>query len=501
MKNKIFVFTAIGIFGLAVIPFFSLPRESVNAAMTSECQLLHTFNSGETLMLCSQAEDPATDTPSPTDTDTPAPTDTDTPAPTDTDTPSPTATDTATPTSAPVSIAPYRDAPLCADHDPNTFHTLWNSALGCHYDHEHGINPFVSEVNSAFPGFDLLALLGSVEIGHTNLTGPMENTMKHGGLKWNVQLQHPEGCKGFEGATVGVNGSVIQYHGFGDYAMELESDIHSTVALLRQCQESNPADYGYIYTVQHQTYGELCVPYQGIYFPYPHDSAPPYNCSFGQYLTVNCIEFVLPGATQQSPQCRRDLAFAQRANMVSQSNWSSKITGASNPSLREQGSSLFNLLFRVTDAPQNIDFRDRTHPYTFAWICSSNNGLTFNPAGCRKTNTTTQVHEIAGVIPSEWDNLEGFDTNPAAGRITAEGYTTRFGALNSTCTEPGVDCHPIKLINAFVGKYGSVLVFTNGKGVNIVPRNPSRNIYFCNGVLCSETSPGAVPSGWVGAEN
>jgi hypothetical protein len=57
------------------------------------------------------------------------------------------------------------------------------------------------------------------------------------------------------------------------------------------------------------------------------------------------------------------------------------------------------------------------------------------------------------------------------------------------------------MVQAFVGEYGSVLVHTPDKGTNIVPYLPERDIYFCGGVPCSETSHGAVPSGWLGAEN
>jgi hypothetical protein len=45
------------------------------------------------------------------------------------------------------------------------------------------------------------------------------------------------------------------------------------------------------------------------------------------------------------------------------------------------------------------------------------------------------------------------------------------------------------------------LVFTPGKGTNIVSYLPERDIYFCAGVPCSETTAGAVPSGWIGTEN
>ena len=111
------------------------------------------------------------------------------------------------PTTEPGRIALYPDAPLCAGsgeaHDHSLFHTLWDDERGCHYDHEHGQNPFTPEVAAAFPGFDLKALLGGVGVGHTNPSGPMENTHKHGGFKWQVLLAHPHGCVGHEGSPRG----------------------------------------------------------------------------------------------------------------------------------------------------------------------------------------------------------------------------------------------------------------------------------------------------------
>jgi hypothetical protein len=384
------------------------------------------------------------------------------------------------------------EVPLCPTHDPSKWHGLWDSALGCHYDHEHGTLPFTPEVAAAFPGFDLRAMLCGLEIGHCIPSGPTEHTHKHGGFKWNVQLSHPEGCAGFEGATIGVDGSVIQYHGFGNYAMELEASIHSVVALLRQCTTSNPNDYGYVFVDQHVSFGEVASPYQGDLLMYPYYSVPTYDPSFGPYLTVGCIGEKLPG---QRGDCRDNLAQARTNN--ADSNWSSKPTG---PGVRPPSSSLLQILWRVRDTYQMFDWSDQSYPYTFLWLCSVD-GSSYAPDGCEYNNSTTQVHEIQGTIPASWDNLAGFDTDPRAGRITAEGYVTHFGELNTACTTFGMDCHPIKLVQAFVGQYGSVLVFTPGKGTNIVPYLPERDVYFCGGVQCSEESPGAVPSGWIGAEN
>jgi hypothetical protein len=397
-------------------------------------------------------------------------------------------------------ILPFTNAPLCPDsaeaHNYSTFHTLWDSVRGCHYDHEHGQNPFTSAVTDVFPSsFNLYSLLGNVGVGHTNPSGPMENTHKHGGFKWNVQLAHPEGCIGFEGARNGVNGSVIQFHGFGDYSIEAESRVHSTTGILRQCNTANPTDYGYIFFNQFQDYGQRIVPYQGTIFPYPNQPAPAYDSPRGPYLSMDCVDQTEPHAIQ----CRTSLQDVLRNNRATSSNWAAKPNGIN--STYPFGSKLFTILWRVRDIYQLIDWEDQVYPFTFLWLCSSDGGITFNPAGCKYNNTTTQINEIAGEIPSSWDNLAGFDSNPQIGRITAAGFVTRFGDLHTECEVAGTDCHPIKLENAFVGKYGSVLIYTTNKGTNVVPASPDRDIFFCGHSVCNENDNGAVPSGWVGQNN
>jgi hypothetical protein len=110
------------------------------------------------------------------------------------------------------------------------------------------------------------------------------------------------------------------------------------------------------------------------------------------------------------------------------------------------------------------------------------------------------VQEINGTIPAAWDNLEGFDTDPRNGRITAEGYVTRFGDLDLSCAAPGPDCHPIKMVRAFVGYYGSFLEPTK-KGQFAAEGLPERDIYFCGGQVCTEGDAGAESSGWIGPSN
>jgi hypothetical protein len=395
-----------------------------------------------------------------------------------------------------MAIAPFPDALLCDDsgeaHDHNLFHTLWDEVRGCHYDHEHGQNTFTPDVAAAFPDIDLRALIGGVGVGHTNPSSPMENTHKHGGFKWDVTLSHSVGCFGGEGYPTGVDAMVIQYHAFGDYSIEFESRNHSAVGLLRQCQVGNPTDFGYMFVNQLQDYGQRVAPYQGSVLPYPDTPVPAYKAGIAPYFTVSCF-----GSTAQ---CNK---FPSRESVLGRNNNAASTWISAPGKLAGSGSPLFALLFRVRDNYQMLDDSDQTYPFTFAWLCSADGGASYSPEpGCFYNNTTTRVHEVLGQIPVEWDNLASFDTDPRAGRITADGYVTRFGDLNPTCTAPGPDCHPIKLVQAFTGGYLSQFSLVPGEKAGFSVGNlPERDIYFCQGTVCAEGDPGATPSGWVGQNN
>lgn len=388
--------------------------------------------------------------------------------------------------------APHPGAPACEElgeaHNNHEFHTLWDDVHSCHFDHEHGENPLTSEVATTFPDFDLRTLLGNVSVGHTNPSSPMENTHKHGGFKWQVLLRHPHGCEGFEGSDIGVDASVIQYHAFGDYAVEFESRVHSALILLRQCRAENPSDYGYLFTVQHVDYGQRVAPYQGQVLDYPDNPKPTYDSGLGPYFTLDCIGGV--------SQCRESRLSVLQRNLNANSIWTSEPRNLNN-----SGSHLFELLFRVRDTYQLLDWSDQRYPFTFVWLCSEDDGRTYSPvAGCGYNNSTTRVQEINGTVPDEWDNLAGFDIDPREGRITAEGYTTKFGELNSACTAPGPDCHPVKMIGVFVGFYGSYLIEAKERQFDPVAQ-PERDIYFCKGQVCREGDADALPSGWIGSHN
>lgn len=415
-------------------------------------------------------------------------------------TPSRTSTPTRTPAITLIPSVPYPSAPTCPDaivgHNTSKFHILWDSQRGCHYVHEHGVSPFTVLVVNTFPNFDLKALLCDVEIGHCNPSSPMENTHKHGGFKWQVDMDAPQGCTvGFENGTVAIDAYAIQFHDFGRQDIEFEARQHSTVALLRQCKDSNPSDKGYIFVGQLQEYGQRVMPYQGMNLPYPDpdNTLPEYDGRFGPYFTTECFgnDFtVIVNGTSRFIDCRPD-GFAGNNLTI----WTSKRTGSGE---RPAGSTLFNLLFRGRLGYMRLDASDLVYPFTWKFVCGVD---TYNSIGCRHNNPDATIHEIAGVIPASWDNLIGWDTDLRVGRVSAEGFVTRYGQINRNCTSAGgLDCQPIKLVSAFVGKYSSEI--SVNKVSNPTPVDtPSRNIYFCGDVVCSETSPGARPSGWLGSEN
>ena len=143
----------------------------------------------------------------------------------------------------------------------------------------------------------------------------------------------------------------------------------------------------------------------------------------------------------------------------------------------------------MRDNYQILDDSDQTYPFTFpgcarrivARAIVQGRMLPYN-------NTTTRVHEVMGEIPLEWDNLDGFDTDPRDGRITADGYVTRFGGLNQSCTAPGTDCHPIKLIQAFTGRYASRFSLVPGEKGRFFCRRftRARHLFLQQRCVCRE---------------
>jgi hypothetical protein len=433
---------------VALLVLASSVQAQPSADHLAACEPLGTLLDGRALWAgdCVSAPEP---TATATLTETPVPSET--PAPSATFLPTVFAPET--PAAPQIDHAPYPAAPLCASHSTSAFHTLWNAA-GCHYDHEHGESPFTADVAASFPGFDLRAALGGVEVGHQHPTSPVEFAGKHGGWKWQVNLNMP--CVGgFEGAVWGVRDAVIGYHAFGPQSVELEARVHSTVMLLNLCDPAT-GDAGTLFIIEHQDYGQRVAPYQGFVLPYPNTPLPAYLGGLGPYWSVDCFGTALPG-------CRPSVEYVRDRSL----NVSSTVTSKGHRAGTNSGYS--DLLWRVRDNYEILDASDMTHPFT--WV----------PLGGRYNNTTTRVHEVGGLLPGTWD-------------ADGDGRATDAFPIESGT---------VVMVGAPVGvRYGADLCPTGAKCSNPDPAtNPERDIYFCGGLVCAETDAGAMSSGWIGAEN
>lgn len=492
------------------------PTPERQLVQPSACETLKTLPDGSTILLCPPPAAVSTDTPAPASDTPPGPTATRTRAPR-TPTVGPTSTPVVpsstpdlstgvpTPTLLPaVSIAPYISAPLCPDHgelhNHSQFHTVWDDKRGCHYDHEHGTSPFTDTVAAAFPDFDLKALLGGVEIGHTNPSSPVENVVKHEGFKWDVSLKHGSGeCVGREKVPVCVISMVVQYHTFGNYQIEFLSRVHSAVALMKACVVANSTDCGYGFFNMHQDYGQRVSPYQAggafaCILDYPDSPVPPFEPAREPYFSVDPIA--------GPAECGAD-RYQSRAQVVagdfdSNSTWISEAVNV-------VAQKLFFVAFRLRDAFQMLLWGDGHYPFVFTWLCSNDDGLTYAAKpGCRFNNSTTRVHEIGGEIPKAWDGLAGWDTDPSTGHVTVNGFVTQMGqpVAEGLCVAPGVQCFPLKLSHWPTGKYGSATFPSPERISAFDPINlPERDICFKGGVLAVCDTPGAKSSGWIGANN
>lgn len=520
-KPSMFIITVI--LGLSLIGLSSYLRADDPTSLATEGQVynIDLFPGDElNIRVLSEEEATPTETSVPLDTDTPTlepsatetalgtdtpestPTQTETPSETPSPSDTPSATLTTTPSRTPTAgnSTPFASAPLCPSHDSAQFHTLWDSARGCHYDHEHGTSPF-TVLDTVFSQFNYDLILCGLEISHCNPSSHAEHEVKHGGYKWQVDASAPNGCAiGFESGAVAVDAYAVQYHVFGPQEIEFETPDHSAISFLRQCKPGNPNDKGYLIVAQLQRYGLVVLPYQGMALPYPYPFSQRWDAQFAPYFSIECEG---NSFTWLNPFTGLNETIACRTPGDTTSNnlstWTSKRPALSQIPSRPPMSPWLGILFRVRDAYQRIVVSDLTYPFTFTYVCGD---LEYTQTGCVHNNSTTTIHELQGNVPASLDNLAGFDSDPRVGRVTGTAYLTRYGEINTSCVEAdGLDCQVLIMVNAFVGKYSSDLcaVKCNNSGNQLF--TPERDIYFCNGAACSETSPGSVPSGWIGQEN
>ena len=166
---------------------------------------------------------------------------------------------TPAPTSAPGTgggTQPYAGAPKCDEslHNPTEWHSLWNSEAGCHYDHEHKMNPHDMDDVFGTQIYDWAG--GSLSYPWQTYAGAgvnfeqyadgtcTENNCKHEGYKW-LYYRNRTSAENVRGALLlgshVITDARVQYHGVGG-EMGALTRVHSVWLEARACYNGEISD-------------------------------------------------------------------------------------------------------------------------------------------------------------------------------------------------------------------------------------------------------------------
>lgn len=167
---------------------------------------------------------------------------------------------TATPAPTQISyFEPYPEAPLCAEHYNNVYHGLFDSILGCHYDHTHGDNPHL--VDDIF-GTDIYSYIEG-EVSYPWHTPGENEEIKHKSYFWIVERDLP--C-----FSQFSNGCIIHYRAFVHNDLHnVFSTHHSALVEAYVCDEERyPSEgdnvCGTFFVSGHQATGDLLIDRQVV---------------------------------------------------------------------------------------------------------------------------------------------------------------------------------------------------------------------------------------------
>lgn len=427
---------------------------------------------------------------------------------TKTATPFPTSTRTATPAQSPTPMpTPVGGGPVHGDpwvgidtdlinpNLPACLHTAaatdqqthWHALVGyengvlCHFDHEHGQNVDTPYWRALFGGLEYTDYTGQ-EISYPWET-PNENLIKHGGYKIIAYDKRAFGCVRRNPSDGVIEAYIMQFHARSDQA-DARAHVHSGMLLVRVCDPDNPGgDPGFGFFSGWQQFGQIVAPYQGgpndVILNLPGQPQPPYDPAREPYLGHECIG-------DSDTTCHN---FDQ-AKKTASATWVSE--GVNIPS-----HALFTYQLDSRDLYDGILASTRLTTPEFRYFCSQDGGFTYDPVNCRNNGSTFRPTGIKINIPAAWDGAT-FDSDPRPGRVTAELWTDRFGALVEGCVIQDLDCVPLILRSMFVGFTGMGLPKLDDDSI---AQLPERDVMFCGNVFCAEGSPGGVWAGWIGAGN
>jgi len=346
----------------------------------------------------------------------------------------------------------YDRACTAAEHDPTKWHTLVNVEAKCHYDHHHGDDPnYVNDIfgepgawfqspgqSISYPWQTFPAKTATESNAAYLGTGVMENEAKHEGYYWVVRRDQP--CNSRDRQFC-VKDFRVQFHGIM-HAHGASVRWHSMSAEVRACRNVNDVSTcGIVRTGGWMDHGRLHV----------IDAAAVGNravCAFD--APANLFHHIpLPVDSQYFP-------FQTNSNPLDEERCHPQLT----PQMIEAGPRTGN----VGDGPKAewwvhgaSDFRFQVqvaNPIGNIYETSPGSGqlenhifCDFNAPSC-DWNQSILTMRIQYTLTVNDYFVRGHVENGKAMLGLEDGrYITRFGAINPSCTAPGLDCIPIEYNN------------------------------------------------------
>jgi len=290
---------------------------------------------------------------------------------------------------------PYPEAPLCQDHDPRTYHGLWNAEEGCHYDHHHGDNPHDVDDIFGTEYYDWAG--GSIsypwETAHSQ-TGCTENDCKHTGYVWLVRRDQRCYSQYTNGCVVAFR---AQVHAMAS-AHDTSVRYHSAWFEAKVCREDRPSVCGIFRGGGWQDTGDLLIDNRRV-IDYPN--------SFNR-IKIHSL----------------------RGGNSHFGTWYSGSPGG-----EEKGGGLWFVAVGIGDMWGPLDPAD---PHRVQFYCE-------DPTDhCRWNGSQYQPHDLAVGFPPRFRAIVDPDRDGVA---EYDGYTDRYGLPVSGCTEVGLDCVPLVFEN------------------------------------------------------
>lgn len=334
-----------------------------------------------------------------------------------------------------------------SEHDNTKWHTLVNEQAKCHYDHHHGDDP--NYVNDIFgePGnwfaksgqsvsypwqtFSLPADMKQAEaLRQTGTEGQKENDLKHEGYYWVVRRNQPCDADGYC-----IKDFRIQYHFHG--TMDAPVRFHSMSAEVRACRDVNDlSTCGIVRTGGWMDHGQLITP------------ASNTDCWEQRQDNRNVVLPLLVDRQffdPELPELGGDLIDEFRCHKPLNSTEISRnpsTTGGRAPAeWWAHGASDFRFQLLVFDPISNVTKNTDGSVNTTNFHCG------MNQTNCR-WNQSVATLRVAYILPVNSYYVQGgYVQNGKAMLPLGKRYLNRFGGINNSCTQPGLDCIPLEYNN------------------------------------------------------